>query len=110
MSPRARLMLAFAIPPLLLVTGTAFVTRALANWAAPAFISGIVLVTAILVRREAWKWLRLSLGIGIAAQIMLLVTDTIATRLNIPGLANGDVYHRTLGWRSLGEQAGAIAQ
>jgi hypothetical protein len=110
MSARDRLLLAFAIPPLLLVTGTAFVTRAFANWAAPAFISGVVLVTAILVRRDAWKWLRLSLGIGVAVQIVLLVGDTIATRLHIPGFANGDVYHRTLGWRSLGEQAGAIAQ
>jgi 4-amino-4-deoxy-L-arabinose transferase-like glycosyltransferase len=110
MSSRDRLMLAFAIPPLLLVTGTAFVTRALANWAAPAFISGVVVVTAILVRRKAWMWLGLSLGIGIWAQLILLVTDTIATRLHIPGLRNGDVYHRTLGWRSLGEQTGAIAQ
>ena len=109
-SSRDRLMLAFAIPPLVLVTGTAFVTRALANWAAPAFISGVVLVTAILVRRDAWKWLRLSLGIGVVAQVVLLVTDIMATRLHIPGLPNGDVYHRTLGWRSLGEQTGAIAQ
>ena len=110
MSSRDRLMLAFAIPPLLLVTGTAFMTRAFANWAAPAFISGMVVVIAIMVRHEAWKWLRLSLGIGVAAQVLLLVTDTIATRLTIPGLRNGDVYHRTLGWRSLGEQTGAIAQ
>ena len=34
-----RLMLCFAIPTLALVTVTAFVTRANANWAAPAFIS-----------------------------------------------------------------------
>src|SRR4051812_8437209 len=34
-----QLMLAFAVPPLVLVTGLGFVTRALANWAAPAFVS-----------------------------------------------------------------------
>jgi 4-amino-4-deoxy-L-arabinose transferase-like glycosyltransferase len=110
MSARDRLMLAFAIPPLVLVTGTAFVTRALANWAAPAFISAVVLATAILIRRDAWQWLRLSLGLGIAAQVLLLVTDRNATNLHVPYIANGDVYRRTLGWRALGEQAGAIAQ
>src|SRR5262249_11387145 len=58
-----RLMLAFALPPLVLVTATGFVTRALANWAAPAFISAAVVVVAILVRPGAWNWLALPLPI-----------------------------------------------
>jgi 4-amino-4-deoxy-L-arabinose transferase-like glycosyltransferase len=105
-----RLMLAFAIPPLALVTGVGFVTRALANWAAPAFISASIVVVAILIRRGAWRWLALSLGIGVFAQALFLVGDALATRLHLPGLANGDVYHRTLGWRALGETAGALAR
>jgi 4-amino-4-deoxy-L-arabinose transferase-like glycosyltransferase len=105
-----RLMLAFALPPLALVTATGFVTRALANWAAPAFISAAVVVIAILVRRGAWKWIALSLGIGVFAQAALLAGDALATRLNVPGLANGDLYRRTLGWRALGEQAGELAR
>jgi len=105
-----RMMLAFALPPLVLVTATGFVTRALANWAAPAFISAAVVVVAILVRRRAWKWLALSLAIGIVAQAALLTGDTLATRLKLPGLANGDLYHRTLGWRALGERTGTLAR
>jgi 4-amino-4-deoxy-L-arabinose transferase-like glycosyltransferase len=104
-----RLMLAFAIPPLVLVAGVGFVTRALANWAAPSFISGVVVVVALLIRRDAWKWLTLSLGIGVVAQGAVLAGDAMATRLNVPWLANGDIYHRTLGWRALGEHAGALA-
>ena len=65
---------------------------------------------AILVRRGAWKWLAVSLGIGVAAQAMLLAGDSMATRLNLPWLANGDIYRRTLGWRALGERAGALAR
>jgi 4-amino-4-deoxy-L-arabinose transferase-like glycosyltransferase len=103
-----RLMLAFALPPLLLVTATGFVTRALANWAAPAFISAAVVVVAILVRRGAWKWLALSLAIGVAVQIVLLTGDAVATRIKLPVF--GDIYHRTLGWRSLGEHTGALAR
>jgi 4-amino-4-deoxy-L-arabinose transferase-like glycosyltransferase len=105
-----RLMLAFAIPPLVLVTGTAFVTRALANWAAPAFVSAAIVVAAILVRRRAWNWLAASLAIGLIAQGLLLAGDALATRLHLPGFKNGNVYHRTLGWRALGESAGALAR
>jgi hypothetical protein len=105
-----RLMLAFAIPPLVLVTCVGFVTRALANWAAASFISGVVVVVALLVRREAWKWLALSLSIGIVVQGAIIAGDAMATRLNVSWLANGDIYHRTLGWRALGERAGALAR
>ena len=105
-----RLMLAFAIPPLALVTAVAFITRALANWAAPAFISAVIVAVAILIRRGAWNWLAASLGIGLVTQAALLVGDATATRLKVPWLANGDVYHRTLGWRALGERAGELAR
>ncbi len=53
---------------------------------------------------------RASLAIGVVVQAALLTGDTLATRLNLPGLANGDLYHRTLGWRALGERAGALAR
>ena len=105
-----RLMLAFAIPPLALVAGLGFITRANANWAAPAFISGVVVVVAILIRRDAWKWLALSLGLGLGVQAGLLAGDAVATRLHVPWLAKGDVYNRTLGWRALGERAGELAR
>jgi 4-amino-4-deoxy-L-arabinose transferase-like glycosyltransferase len=110
LSREDRLMIVFALPPLVLVTATGFVTRALANWAAPAFISAAVVVVAILVRGKAWKWLAASLVFGIVVQVALLTGDTLAARLNLPGLANGDVYHRTLGWRALGERTGALAR
>jgi len=110
LSREDRLMLVFAVPPLVLVTATGFVTRALANWAAPAFISAAVVVVAMLVRGKAWKWLTASLAIGVVAQAALLTGDTLATRLNLPGVANGDLYHRTLGWRELGGLAGLLAR
>jgi 4-amino-4-deoxy-L-arabinose transferase-like glycosyltransferase len=110
MSRADRLMLVFAIPPLVLVGGLGFITRALANWAAPAFISGTVVVVAILIRREAWKWLALSLGLGLCVQVTLIAGDAMATRLHVPWLAKGDVYNRTLGWRTLGERAGELAR
>jgi len=105
-----RLLLGFALPPLALVTASGLFGKVQANWAAPSFIAAIVLATAILVRSGARKWLALSLCIGLAAQITLLVGDRLAPDLHLPLIANGDVYHRTLGWRELGAKTGALAR
>ena len=103
-----RLMLAFAIPPIVLITATAIASRAFANWAATAYISGVVVATAFLIRHGAWKWLTASLALGVLAQAAFLIGDTRATTLNLPLL--GDPYRRTLGWRDLGEQTGRLAR
>ena len=105
-----RLMLCFALPTLALVTVTAFVTRANANWAAAAFISANILVAAVLVRYAAWRWIALSIAIGVAAQIALIAADANARRLSIPWLAKPDVYARTMGWRTLGEEVDKLAR
>ncbi len=104
-----RLMLCFAIPTLALVTATAFVTRANANWAAAAAISVNVLAAAVLVRHAAWRWIALSIALGAVAQIVLIIGDANARRLSVPWLAKPDVYARTMGWRSLGEEADKLA-
>ena len=105
-----RLMLCFAIPTLALVTATAFVTRANRNWAAPAFISANVLVAAVLVRHAAWRWIAVSIAFGVVAQILMLVGDANARRMSVPWLAKPDVYARTMGWRSLGEEVEKVAR
>jgi 4-amino-4-deoxy-L-arabinose transferase-like glycosyltransferase len=108
MSRADRLMLAFAIPPLALITAVAWITHANANWAATAFISGTIVATATLVQARAWKWLAASIAIGIVAQVLLLAGDPFAARAHLPVV--GDVYSRTMGWRSFAEQTGALAR
>ena len=105
-----RLMLCFAIPTLALVMVTAFVTRANANWAAAAFISANVLVAAVLVRHAAWRWIAVSIVIGVVAQAGMLIGDANARRISLPWLAKPDVYARTMGWRSLGEEVDKLAR
>ena len=92
------------------MTATAFVTRANANWAASAFISANVLVAAVLVRHAAWRWIAVSIAIGVIAQIALLIGDANARRISLPLLAKPDVYARTMGWRSLGEEVDKLAR
>jgi hypothetical protein len=98
------------VPALLLVAATGFVTRANANWAAVSVISANILAVAVLVRRAAWRWLALSIGIGVAAQLALVAGDANARRVSLPLLAKPDVYARTMGWRALGEQVDALAR
>jgi 4-amino-4-deoxy-L-arabinose transferase-like glycosyltransferase len=103
-----RLMLAFAIPPIVLISVTALASRANANWAATAYVSGAIVATALLLRQAAWKWLTASLALGVLAQSAFLLGDARAGSLHVPLL--GDAYRRTLGWRDLGEQAGRLAR
>ena len=107
-----RLMLAFAIPPLALITVTALLTKAYANWAATSAIPAIVLAAGVLTRREAWAWLRVSIVVGAVAQFVFLVGDALAARISLPFLPAGhrDVYQRTLGWRAFAEEAGRLAR
>jgi len=105
-----RLMLAFAIPPLALIVALSLFTHVNANWAAPSFISAVIVAAAILVRNAAWRLLIASLAIGVVVQIALLAGDAVATRLGLPRGLGGDAYHRTLGWRTLGDMAGRLAQ
>ncbi|MEX0852647.1 MAG: glycosyltransferase family 39 protein [Bauldia sp.] len=107
-----RVMLAFALPPLLLVTvGALYSGRANANWAAAALISAMVVTSAFLVRGRWWRVLTASVAIGMAVQAMLLLADAFADRVTIPAFAQDvDLYQPALGWRQLGDKVGELAE
>jgi 4-amino-4-deoxy-L-arabinose transferase-like glycosyltransferase len=110
-SRQDKLMLAFAIPPLALVLVLSFFRGANANWAAPAALSMTVLVTAWWLRTGNRRWIVASLVIGAIVQAVLLVGDAYADRISIAALGRkADIYQRTLGWRSLGDNAARLAQ
>ena len=106
-----RLMLAFALPPLALVTALSFVRGANPNWAAPALIAATVLVVAWWLRTNQSRWLTASLALGLFVQAVILIGDTYADRLTVPALGRkADIYQRTLGWRALGDRIGEAAR
>ena len=106
-----RWMMAFAIPPLAFITIVAFVNGAYANWAAASFVSATVVVAAVLVRERRWRWLAANLGIGIAVQVLLIVGDLSADKVTLSAFGrNNDPYQRTMGWRSLAENAERMAR
>jgi 4-amino-4-deoxy-L-arabinose transferase-like glycosyltransferase len=108
--PADRILLAFALPPLVVVTVTAIMVHAYANWAAASFISLAVLAAAILVRQNWVVLLWGSLALGLFAQIVLLASDAFATRIRIPVLNPPNPYYRTLGWKAYGRTVGQLAR
>lgn len=94
-----RLLLAFSIPIILIVTLQGLASRAHANWAAPAYVAAIVLVTAVMIRERDWGWMRASFAIHIALAIGIALATWQAGRFSIPCI--GDPFARTLGNREL---------
>jgi hypothetical protein len=96
-----RLLLAFALPVLVVITLQALLSRAHANWAAVSYVAGAVLVTATLVRDGSWRWLTASFVINAAAALLVMVGTSLAGRAALP--FGTDPFARTLGWRELAE-------
>ena len=65
-----KVLLAFALPVIIIVTVQAFISRAHANWAAVSYVAATILVTATMIRELSWSWLRLSLAIHVAALVL----------------------------------------
>lgn len=105
-----RLLIAFAIPPLAIITAQALLRGANANWAAAAFVSAGIVVVALWVRQERFRLIAATLAIGVMVQALLLVGDIVPYRVGLAALGpKGDAYRRTLGWRELGETVRAKA-
>jgi 4-amino-4-deoxy-L-arabinose transferase-like glycosyltransferase len=103
-----RILIAFFLPALAVVTAFAIAVKAYDNWAAVSFVSGAVLTAAVLSRQNARGWMRLCVAIGIVAQLILISGDAMANRLWLPYV--GNPYHRTIGWREFAQAAGQMAR
>ena len=90
------LLLCFTLPPILIVTGQAFISRANANWSGAGYLAGAILVAAWLMRWRARLWLRTAVAIqaGVAAFFLAaVISPALADKA---GLANG--LKRARGW------------
>lgn len=90
------LLLCFSAPPLIIVAGEAFVSRANANWAGAAFVAGSVVAAGWLLRWNARRWLigGLTLQALFAAFFVICMVNPRAA--DAVGLSNG--FKRVRGW------------
>lgn len=103
-----RLLLAFTLPVLIVITAQGFVSRAHANWAATAYVAGAVLVTAVLLRSARRGWLSASLALHVVLVAVVGWATWQAGQFRVP--YGGDPFARTLGWRALAGEARAALQ
>lgn len=101
-----KLLLAFALPVIIIVTAQAFVSRAHANWAAVSYVSATVLVTATLIRELSWRWLKASMALHVMLLAGIGLATATAGTFRLPGGA--DPFARTLGWSAMAEETAAL--
>lgn len=95
------MLLCWVLPPLVVVTVQAFLTRANANWAAAAYVAGAVLAAMLLVRWRARLWLAGGLALqGLFAGLFLMWVLAPKTA-EAMGAANS--FKRTKGWSDMAE-------
>ncbi len=108
---RPRLMLvAFCLPVLVIVSAQAFISRAHANWAASAYLTGLILVIAFLLQGPAWRRWALygSLGLHTVAGLALMAFAASTPLSDAAGLANA--FKRVRGWPETMQAVERIAQ
>jgi 4-amino-4-deoxy-L-arabinose transferase-like glycosyltransferase len=103
-----RLLLAFSMPVLLMMTAQALLSRAHANWAAFAYIAATVLITAVLLHPGRRRALTASMAIHLAIVLLIGIGGVLAGRVTLPG--GFDPYARVLGWKALAQASAEKAR
>jgi 4-amino-4-deoxy-L-arabinose transferase-like glycosyltransferase len=105
---RALLLAAFALPTLAMMLGVSLLSRAQPNWAAPAYVSAIVLVVAWALERGWRRWVGASIALNLAAAALLFGTVDGLAAVGVAVPAKYDPLHRLRGWRELGHSVEAL--
>lgn len=95
-------LLCFALPPFLIVTGQAFISRANANWSGAGYVAASILVGAWLIRWRARGWLIAAIAIQAATAMVFLACVLNPPFADKVGLANS--FKRAKGWEQTTEQ------
>jgi hypothetical protein len=104
--PRARLLAIFTWPSLLIVLVISLLSRAEPNWAAPAYISAVVLVVSAALARGWRRMLIFSIALHLAAAVAIFGGSEAIAAAGTAVPAKYDPLHRLRGWRTLGDQVG----
>ena len=101
-----RLLFAFSLPFLIIISSQAFLSKALANWAAPTYIAATILVVASLIDKK--KWLIAGIIINILLVLTLYHYHTIMQTLHIELTSKNDPYKRVQGYSELAKKIAPI--
>ncbi|HEY1794575.1 MAG TPA: glycosyltransferase family 39 protein [Stellaceae bacterium] len=103
--PRARLLAIFTFPTLVFMLAVSLTSRAQPNWAAPVYVSGVILVAAWALGRDWRRTLAAGIALNLVLALGLFGTAGAAFAFDWP--ARYDPLHRLRGWHTLGDAVGA---
>lgn len=101
-------LLCFSVPIIVFALSVAFLSRANANWAAPAYIAGTVLVVDWLRRANWTGWLKISTAGHTAAALLLVIGLSVPSLVDALGFSN--TLKRVRGWDHIGDAVSELAK
>jgi 4-amino-4-deoxy-L-arabinose transferase-like glycosyltransferase len=96
LTPADVLLLCFIVPPLLIVSAQAFISRANANWSGASYLPGAILVAGWLTRWRARRLLATAVAIQVGIAITFLVFVISPRAADVMGASNS--FKRARGW------------
>ena len=102
-----KLLYAFSVPFLSVISLQALLERANANWALPTYIAATILVVYYLYQKSK-KWLYIGIIINILLMLIVYFYHPVMHILNIELTKKNDFYRRVLGWKSLAKKINPI--
>ncbi|SMC09435.1 ArnT family glycosyltransferase [Nitratiruptor tergarcus] len=99
---RYTLLFCFSLPFIFIITLQAFLSKALANWAAPTYVAATILVTAYLIHHR--RILYTGIIINLLLAFILYHYHDITKALHIELTSKTDPYKRVLGYKELAKK------
>lgn len=107
-NPPMALLASFALPVLVIVIVLSFISRANANWAAPAYIAASVMVAHWLLARGLGKLITASVALHVLAALAVFAFAGWQDGRAMVLAARYDGFARIRGWNQLGAEISAI--
>lgn len=101
-NPRLRLFALFSLPVLGLFVLLSFLSRAHANWAAPAYVGATLLAVAWLTEKRLHRWLTPAIVINLLLAAGFYHWHRLAPALGISLSEKTDPFHKLRGWPAAG--------
>ncbi len=91
----------FVIPYFLFITTLSLLSRAFANWSAPVYVAGTILVIAFLIKNGKIKLVKISLALNILLALILYFYHPIMNTFGVELTKKNDPYKRISGWEQV---------
>jgi 4-amino-4-deoxy-L-arabinose transferase-like glycosyltransferase len=107
--PRLRMLALFVVPLGAIMLTQSFLSRANANWAAPIYAAGTILVVAWAAAQARTGLIRVSVALHVVAAVLLFAVPPALSAAGIELPRRADPWMRQRGWDVLGQAVARAA-